>query len=412
MVKWVGVSWLMAAGTAAVVSCQLVAGISDRELVVNPAPSASASNKYFRHPPERTDAGAFVTDDAQGSTKRMFVVNSVFMGTVDPETKLNDKNAWRKIGYDIDQMCTSADDSTSDQSGVCEKAPGAWLDALEDGNDCRDNNLGKLLIKVQGLIPNFAESEARSRISRGDTRTLLLVLEDLSPGPDDPYVPGKLYVVLPPKKSTWNANDTYVVDALSVNGSIEQPKYTFPNGYLRDNVWVSGDLTFAPATLPFMFLDYFVEIPTRGHVLALEFSDGQHQNVMRSTLAGAMEMKEATAALGPVATFAMGCSEVLASLAINTQLVPNTDLGASSNHYVVGADAASTMCELISFGLMFEWVRASGPEPNPASGDSWAPTCDGGVEAGGVPDAGQDAGQDGARDSGHDSGPDSADSGG
>lgn len=373
--------------SAAVPGCQTVAGIDDREL--DPTWGQPAVGNT-RAPPERP-AGTVAPG---GGDQRRFIVRTVYLGTVDPQTDVEDSTAWRRIGYDLDGKCTTAEQSKSNSSGVCNKVTAAQEMALEDGDDCRDNAGGRLMAFSTQFLATGFEKKIQNELDDARVSSLMLQLDDLGEGPDDPYVPGRLYTSVPrPKEENspiWNGSDEFYADTGSVeSGDLLQPKYVFARGYLRGNVWVSGDLSDKPSKMPMMFYDRFLEVEPEAVVLTLEL-DEHHDKVKRSVLAAVMNVPRLTTVFLPV-FYESICSMQTATAMVYTVVAPNADLMSGSAPFV----APTKTCDAMSLGWMLRWepfrrivgVGTSPPRPSACG------TEDGGAAgaAGASGDAGTDA---------------------
>ncbi|MBI5536946.1 MAG: hypothetical protein HY898_29770 [Deltaproteobacteria bacterium] len=390
MVKWLRLGLGVTACATAIVCCQAVAGITDREL--DPAWNQSSGSGYARRPPERSQADA----SPDGGVRRLFAAHNIYVGTIDPVTGKDDSTAWRRIGYDVDGKCTTAAQSQSDSTGVCKKHPAAQAESLEDGDECRDNAAGKLLTQGTVVLSGDFERRLNQKVQLSQAAGLAIMLEDLSDERDDPYVPGRMYVTVPSPTTPplWNGSDVIAVDPTSVhNNDLEQPKYYFKDGYLRDNVWVSNDFNAGKGPVPLMIYDRLVEVSPIGMTFAAELND-THDAILRSVLAVAMDMDQVKLKFAPV-FLDMVCDPVQAALILNSFVVPNADLAAGPPPFI----DPSKQCDAMSWGIMFDWVLIKSLKVSPYATPT-APACvdagpdsaDGGMDASdGAPDAGEAA---------------------
>jgi hypothetical protein len=365
----------------AVAACQIIGGITDKELDpayrVDAAATVDAGGAYERRPPARP-AGAAVPSDAGSS--RTFVVRTYFLGTIDPATRKKDPSAWRRLGFDIDGRCTTAEQSRSDNSGVCKKPAGSQELSLEDGEACRDNSVGRLVSAGNQWLSEDFEQTVHARMNTGLSPSLMLHIADLDDGPDDPYAPGVLYVTAPRapgQPPLWNGSDEFAVDTQSVlDGGLDRPRYEFPKGYLKGNVWVSGDFNQTSLTLPMMFFTRFIEVQVSSVTFMLEL-DAPHATALRAVLAAAIPIDQAMKQFAPVFYEAVGCSKSLTDTLLNSVVKPNADLGAAAPDFVT----PDKPCEVISVGFALEWVPTKAPAAVVAV-PATAGTCDGGYGAG------------------------------
>jgi hypothetical protein len=396
-----------------VASCQLIAGIEDKSLdpqwnalsdasvdslttdssgsdAANDAANDSASDAgaAARRPPERPDGPAVASGKG---AQRIFVAKAMYLGSVDPGTQAKDPEAWRKLGYDIDGKCTSVQESTSDNSGVCKKPNGANSLSEEDGYDCIDNAGGRLFSGTTQWLSVDLELSLQARIVSGDSATLLLILDDVDDGPDDPYVPARLYVTAPRTQGMgppiWNGADLFVLDQQWLgDGGIDSPRYKFEHGYIRDNVWVSGDFNKSPAVVPMMMLDRIEEISTESTTLTLTFSDDR-TSVSASTLSAVVASDELGTHLWPIFLDAMSCNVNAANTFVATGVKPNADLSSQGDSFV---DPTRT-CDAVSLGSQFLWVPAKMPVSTVAVTPMANPCSDAGLGDGAADSAGLDS---------------------
>lgn len=367
MVKRILPGVLMA--SAAVVGCQAVAGINDRQL--DPAWSESTQTN-IRKPPERPAGEAKLGGGAQ----RRFIVRTAYLGTVDPVTDAEDVTAWKRIGYDLDGKCTTSEQSKANSSGVCSKSLAAQEMALEDGDDCRDNAAGRLLANGAVFLASGFEKSVQRKLDVAEVSSMILQIDDLADGADDTAAPGRLYMSMPRpagQPPIWNGSDEFFVDTASVEeGDLQKPKYYFPRGYMKGNVWVSGDLSDKTAAMPFIFYDRFIEVEPDAVVFTVEFN-ATHDKVLRSVFGAVLNMQKSMAAFGQVFYESL-CSVEQTAMVVNGVIGPNADLISGPPPFV---DPNRT-CDAMSIGWMLKWepvkkLVAVSPSPPPKPG------CDGGV---------------------------------
>ena len=302
---------------------------TDAQLDATPETDAPAHAR----PPSRPIGDAGPSGKGRDIT---FAARTFYIGSIDPDTDQSDTEAWRQFGFDFDGKCTTADESTKDISGVCHKPLQASKLAHEDGDGCRDNIMGHEIAAALGILPTDFELAMQAQSRSGDLQTLVLRLTDLDDGPDDPYVPAALYVAGPfTYAPLWNGADVPNIDQGSVNdGGIGDPKYVLA-GYVKDNVWVSGDFLGPPATLPLV-------------------------------LPGLLEVAK--------------CDPVLAQALYTAYFEVNQDLASGASDFVV----PSATCDLASMGIGIDWQVVS----MPAAAIALPPTQ--GACEGGLPEAGAD----------------------
>lgn len=395
---------LAASLLVASLGCQTLAGIEDKEL--DPALGASGSGgsggtSGSAGQEAGTDAPSDVTADVadtggdvsdagagtrppgrppgdaapSGSSQPLtFAVRRFYLGTVDPETDSFDVGAWRQFGFDYDGECTTLAQSENNASSTCKLPSDAKnKQSLEDGHECRDNIGGHLLAEVLTFADQSFEKKVHNGTWNATDPTIILQILDLDSGPDDPYAPGRIYVTAPKTGGMlWDGEDMLQVDVDSlVDGGLEASKYEMPNGYMRDNVWVSGDFMGPPVIVPMMVLDRIAPVPTRTSVLVVKM-DEDHSVATDAMFAGVLD----TLSLEPLLRIGMleatDCNEALADIGMS-MFLPHRDL-ADDTDFVDG----TAECGLMSLATGLELKRVQAPQsavvvpPLPSS-------CDGGT---------------------------------
>lgn len=387
----------LAAFAAAGTGCQTLAGIDDKEL--DPAlgtggadasgdgGGAAGSEAGPDAPRDDADAGSDVSDAqvgvqppsrpvgdavASGSPHSLtFAVRRFYLGTVDPESDTIDLDAWRQFGFDYDGECTTKQQSEHDVSNTCRIPGGANAASLEDGHECRDNIAGHILSEVLSFADKSFEKKEHNGTWNATAPTIILQILDLDDGPDDPYAPGRLYVTAPKDGGMlWDGEDVLEVDVDSlVDGDLDTPKYELPDGYVRDNVWVSGDFKGEPLIVPMMVLKQIAPVPTETSIVAVPL-DEDHIKAGIATFSGVLD----TLAFEPFMRLGMleatGCDEAATELGMS-MFLPNRDL-ADDEDFVNAAEE----CGLMSIGMGLELKRVRPPQtavvapPPPSSCDA------------------------------------------
>ena len=296
-------------------------------------------------PPNRP-VGAAV---ASGKGKRAWLmVKRYYLGSTD-KTGTKSKQGWKDWGYDVDGVCTGEAESRAN-IGTCRRVDGADQDVLVDGNDCRDNNFGSQVVQlVVNLSPNI-ETQANDNVLKGSP-TWIFVLDDLDEGPDDPYAPGKLYRAgatpsADPLKLDGSDVRTITRDSV-LEGDLEKATTTFPLGYVKNNVWVSGDPSAFSVIVPVGQVN--VEAALVGGVITFQL-DADHRGGGGGVIAGALPFDKFLQLMEPVAERSGFCpGSVLYSGFLNTlSKFPDTVFESDTLQ-----DTGRT-CDAISIGLGFE----------------------------------------------------------
>lgn len=254
-------------------------------------------------PPTRPPGAAV----ASGKGKKLwFEVKHFYLGSQD-HTGANNKDGWREWGYDLDHVCTGVKESR-ENIGTCRRAEGANQDDLIDGDGCRDNNFGAKIIPLVLLSNPVFEETTNAGLLKGSS-TWVFELEDVDDGPDDPYAPGRLYRAAPfadpAARLALDGTDVRKVTADSVIGrSLDRAITSFALGYIRGNVWVSGDPRAFDVQVPIG--DFSVTMPLSSGILTMLLS-ADHAKATAGIAAGALASDKFEVLLRPVAERAGFC---------------------------------------------------------------------------------------------------------
>jgi alpha-tubulin suppressor-like RCC1 family protein len=306
------------------------------------------------------------------------------LGLLDIETNEPDtKSTWRTLGFDLDGRCTTPAQSPQGDMCQCTGAGNNSKDVLVDGDDCRDNNFGKLFSNFAAVTADIRTIESKSNTSfEAGGPSVLLVIEDIGPDADDPYAPARLYLTRgfvddPPK---WDGTDAPRVDGSSVDGGVTSyPRQAFPNGYIRNNVWVSGDLG-APS-IPELRLplsanigmgasNLITEIPTSTLTIAIDL-EAEPGKPRRSNVGAITPVAELVKKMFPlVSNLGKTCDDVLIPQVLQGVLALSGDLSLAN-------EGGGVFCDAASLGMGIEWSEVQPPVD--ASVDQSAappPNCD------------------------------------
>lgn len=273
------------------------------------------------------------------------------LGTSDPSGGPADQ-AWKSYGYDLDEVCTTLEQST-ENLGTCRRPAAAQQDSLLDGHRCRDNNFGRHIGGlVRASMPD-AEDVLNDTVGAG-TSTWLLRIDDVDSAPNDTYAPAILYrtaderLTTPPK---WDGNDVRTVLSDSVvDGSLGKPVLAFSKGYISNHVWVSGEPAYARLMLP-ISRDVFITLNTQSAVFSLELDD-KHQTGRNGVLAGVLAVTDIDGILRPIASSAGFCpgSSLYDSVLKTAAKAPDVVISAPKLQNTL------LTCDGISVGIGFEVV--------------------------------------------------------
>lgn len=183
-----------------------VCGCGTRAQVANGATSDAA-----------VDTGANVAGES-----KTFAV-SLFRIGITTRTGEVSADAWRGYGFDLDGVCTSADDSASSK-GTCKRAEMSKGGVLTDGDACIDNNFGSQLVPLIKGLDAATETKIVDGIKKGGL-TLVLRIDDLAPTGADGSAPGAWFAAKSASGAAkLDGSDTWDVDPSSVaGGDLGQP---------------------------------------------------------------------------------------------------------------------------------------------------------------------------------------------
>ncbi len=280
------------------------------------------------------------------ATKRLYLGSTNSLGATSTD-------GWKDWGFDLDHVCTSLEDSIKNV-GTCRRNAEANQDVLLDGYLCRDNNFGRHVIALLKVSSDGFEQRINDGIFEGNN-TWIIRIDDLDDTADDPYAPARFYLASDQKDGSikWDGNDLRTASSDSVvDRSLDKPIIAFPGGYVRDNVWVSGDPSSDQIVLPF---SADLKIPLQGTLITMQL-DPDHKNGKRAALGGAIKMSSLEAVLGPVAEAAGFCAgtPLYTSLIRNLSRFPDVVMDAPN------LQDETKDCDGMSLGIGFD-VQAIQP---------------------------------------------------
>ena len=315
-------------------------------------------------PPSDPDAGIrpparpYADASPGGGQTLTFAVHQFYFGTRDPETDQQDPAAWKRIGFDVDQRCTTFQDAGF-TSPTC-KPPAKLETYLDDGDKCRDNNFGKYSSNLLSINAKF-EPTANQRIDDGYP-TMIVQLDDVGMDSCDPHAPGRVYIAAQhdPLLGTlgWDGTDAREVDSRSVlpDGGLKAPRLAFPKGYITDDTWVSGEIDASTQPLILPLGAYLFELHASALVLTMKLSKDR-KKVESSTIFAVVSPDELIAAVGPAAISFVGCAASPVVDAVIQSLKQYSDLSSDAGSF----QDPTRACDLISFAMGLEWKAVQAP---------------------------------------------------
>lgn len=325
-------------------------------------------------PPVRVPARPPGAAVASGTGKTLWLAaRNYTYGSTAPDGTLS-STAWALYGYDLDEVCTGERDSIENR-GTCRRPPGAKQDSLIDGERCRDNNFGRAVSSVIGMLPD-AEKTLNELVRSGST-TWILRLDDVDPGADDTFAPGALYRSSDDRASatppTWDGSDDRGVQSDSIiDGDVMKPVLAFAGGYVSGGVWVSGDPASIKIIAPISAVGFF-PVNLASAQITLEL-DAARTTGAHALLVGALPATEIKPAVDQITDFLRVCpgTPLYESMLTTFLQIPDVSIGAPKLQYL------GSTCDGVSAAVAFELtpikpvtrVVAPSPPRKPRCGDA------------------------------------------
>lgn len=333
------------------------------------APGCS-SDKSEETPPAGGGAGIKPAARPSGEktgTTQWFALKALKLGVTTRDGKAT-RDAWKDYGYDLDGRITTEADSQGNVN-TCKRKAGAGPKALTDGNQGRDNNFGQHVMSTIKSLKSDAEEAVTGAITDGDF-TLLVKIENFTTE-DNAKAPGTVYVANKFKdgaeKPTFGADET----GWQI---VKDTTLTFPNAYIANGQWVSGDFGSGTINLNISLAGAEIKLPIDSGIITFKV-DGTE-----GTIAGAMNTDKLKDALTPVAKQFGICPGTSTFETVVNSLTSSADLVSDKPNL---QDPAAE-CNAISIALGFEATK---------TGDhSSAPVITPDTTGGGDECSGEDAG--------------------
>lgn len=348
-------------------------------------------------PPPRPDG----TAGEAGGDVVSFIAQRLFLGQRNEDLTVNPAQ-WKNYGFNWDQTCTSQDPATGKpQNEACKRPlqtfPGIADGGYYDGQGCRDNAFGGALLPLISTLQGNPEVGLDQEIVDGAS-TFMLRLSDLSPFGDDPYVPGELFFTAKrdtlPVDFSLNPPQTRLADVASAaykflpatggpaqfadwpeDGSFPTPagkfvgmsaKARYPDGYVRDHIWVSGDLGASATRTFFPFGGYVAEVEVSAVVLMVQLDPENHARALRSQFAAVVNPQSFVDIITSPRSNLFKCNAAVPAATVAAYITQTSDLkGAVANFN----DPTQT-CDRVSMGAGIQWaptVIADVPKLVPAT---------------------------------------------
>lgn len=260
---------------------------------------AGAGDVELTTPPERpADAPA---GDGDGAT---LGVSALFLGDTDRNGAVS-PSAWQTFGYDIDGVATVDVDGDGKITGAdlegrnCAPVQSeANAKNLEDGPGGVDNSFGRNIVSFISSILEDPSTTATDAIAEGSF-TIALEMDTLGAGANYDPIPTSLYAAVDRgEDGVW----LKVPELLDGNG---ESKIKFPNAYVVDNTWVSGEPQTITLNLSIAGVDLSLNINQA--VIAVKL-DGGRTAGSEGIIAGVLETEALVTEIGEVASVLAGDS--------------------------------------------------------------------------------------------------------
>ena len=310
------------------------------------APGCSSSSSGGDQPPAYVSVKPPPRPTTSGTgTTKWFAMNALKLGLT-TKAGVAKPDAWKDYGYDLDGLNTTADDSITSKNS-CKRIAGSPQKVLADGNGGIDNNFGQHVMSVIKSLKSDAEEAVTKSVTDGKF-SLILKIENA--GGDTNKAPGALYVANEfagadgkPATPTFGPTEVWPINSASLadGKTIGQPKLTFPDGYIANGYWVSGDFGKGRIDLAISLSGADISLPIDSGIVTvkLDGTDG--------TIAGAMNTGELQKALTPVARRFGICPGNATFDQVVSTLTQSADLVSSGVHL---QDTTKT-CDAISIAI-------------------------------------------------------------
>ena len=230
----------------------------------------------------------------------VLAVSKMYFGDTDRNGVPSHK-AWMAFGYDLDGK-----KSSKDSTDHCKVAEGASKAAVQtDGYDGIDNSYGANIVPILvGLDADF--SGRVNEIIQEGSFTVIVDIDTLGAGTNYVGLPASLLdgaqAVLP----KWDGNDDWTLHCETMidckdAGTLQiaegnKSAIAFPNSYVADGTWVSGDIGSVEIQVPMFFMvDPSLQLTTRLRraVITMDFDPGAPPTSARNgTIAGVIDTEE------------------------------------------------------------------------------------------------------------------------
>lgn len=307
-----------------------------------------------------------------GGRTQWFAVTRLLMGDV-RRTGTADPLAWKDLGFDLDGVTTTKDDSKLSK-GTCKRVEGSPTYALADGNNGTDNNVGQHVVGA-ARAKNLPVDAFVARALAEGTFALLLRVENFTTV-DNANAPGALYL------AHRVGEDRFAIDpsTLEDRTSIARPRLRF-DGHVTAGYWSTR---FAPHAVAVQLPIGTARLDSSPTIVAISMrTDGTG-----GTIAGAIPTAGLVSAIPTITETLCGRAVELDALLAAARNSSDVVLGAPN------LQDTTRVCEATSFGFGFEMRPIASHDAAPlAPVPPTAPRC---------PETPADAGGEDVTDTGTD----------
>jgi hypothetical protein len=184
------------------------------------------------------------------------------------------------------------------------------------------------------------EDTINDDLAHGRGPTMLLRLDNVG-GPDNASVPGALYRVAPGHDP---AAEHVAIDAASLDPAGE-PLVTFPDAYMANGTWVSGNAAVVPLAIPSFADGVPFELPLERATISFDVESGKN-----GLFAGAVRTFDMHVAVEPIVRALGGCPTSVSHDAFHRLVDEAPDLSADATNL----QNPSGACDAISVGIGFD----------------------------------------------------------
>jgi hypothetical protein len=308
----------------------------------------------------------------------VFGVSHIYIGTK-TRAGVEDAKAWADFGYDLDQQIT-----TNDFNNHCTPAGGgAPKTVFPDGNNGIDNSFGKYLLPIiktaaSSLGGGDLEAELNSAITDGDFN-LMLDLRQLGANANYDPIATYLYAGKDGVGSNWLLVPEFFTPqppaSMTPPGTniLDTTKVKFPNSYVNEHVWVSGDK--GQVDLSFAISDATFTLAIRSAVITMKM-DPSRATATEGVIAGVLDTEElinqVREILGPfISCEGAGVDGILNQIRQGSDIMKD------------GSNGPGQECNGISIGIGFDAKPVQIVGVGEPSGPGEDPCAEGGGGAGG-----------------------------